>query len=168
MHYEPDNGPRYELLYGPRYRSSYTAMHAGPTTATATPLRWTGRRTTLDTYIWRSRPRAPHLQPGVMTPTSTAGHRTRSAEVCYAQLDWTKLASFRSASRAISSQFGDSQRLSAPNVVGIADCLLTATRGVSRVARLPTPTPASCRRQGCRMRKRAGKWVALKCGIGHL
>ena len=51
LHYEPDYGPSYELHYGPRYRSSYAAMHAGPTTATAPPSRWTGRRTTLDTYI---------------------------------------------------------------------------------------------------------------------
>ncbi len=62
-----------------RPAESYTASHAGPTTETALPRRWTGRRTTLDTYIWRSRPRAPALQ--VMTPTSTAGDRTRSAEV---------------------------------------------------------------------------------------
>ena len=36
----------------------------------------------LDTYIWRSRPRAPGA-PEVMTPTCAAGDRTRSAEVCY-------------------------------------------------------------------------------------
>ena len=49
-HYEPDYGPSYELHYG-RYRSISTAMHAGPTTATAPPRRWTGRRTTLDTCL---------------------------------------------------------------------------------------------------------------------
>ena len=81
-HYEPDYGPSHVLHYGPRYRSSYAAMHAGPTTATAPPRRWTGRRTTLDTYIWRSRPRAPGA-PEVMTPTCAAGDRTRSAEVYY-------------------------------------------------------------------------------------
>ena len=81
-HYEPDYGPSHVLHYGPRYRSSYAAMHAGPTTATAPPRRWTGRRATLDTYIWRSRPRAPGA-PEVMTPTCAAGDRTRSAEVCY-------------------------------------------------------------------------------------
>ena len=81
-HYEQDDWPSYELHYGPRYRSSYAAMHAGPTTATAPPRPWTGRRTTLDTYIWRSRPRAPGA-PEVMTPTCAAGDRTRSAEVCY-------------------------------------------------------------------------------------
>ena len=79
-HYEPDYGLSHGLHYGPRYRSSYAAMHAGPTTATAPPRRWTGRRTTLDTYIWRSRPRAPGA-PDVMTPTCAAGDRTRSAEV---------------------------------------------------------------------------------------
>ena len=51
-------------------------------TATAPPRLWTGRRTTLDTYIWRSRPCAPGA-PEVMTPTCAAGDRTRSAEVCY-------------------------------------------------------------------------------------
>ena len=81
-HYEPDYGPSHELNYGPRYRSSYAAMHAGSTTATAPPSRWIGRRTTLDTYIWRLRPRAPGA-PEVMTPTCAAGDRTRSAEVCY-------------------------------------------------------------------------------------
>jgi hypothetical protein len=40
-------------------------------------------RTTLDTYIWRSRPRAPGVcSREVMTPTA-ARDRTRSAEVCY-------------------------------------------------------------------------------------
>ena len=82
LHYEPDYGPSHELQYGPRYRSSYAAMHAGPRPATAPPRRWTGRRTTLDTYIWRSRPRAPGA-PEVMTPTCAAGDRTRSAEVYY-------------------------------------------------------------------------------------
>ena len=68
--------------YGPTRIHRAAAMHAGPTTATAPPRRWTGRRTTLDTYIWRSRPRAPGA-PEVMTPTCAAGDRTRSAEVCY-------------------------------------------------------------------------------------
>jgi hypothetical protein len=67
---------------GLRAGRSYTASHAGPTTATALPRRWTGGRATLDTYIWRSRPLAPGLQLEVMTPTSTAGDRTRYAEVC--------------------------------------------------------------------------------------
>ena len=35
-HYEPDYGPSHVLHCGPRYRSSYAAMHAGSTTATAT------------------------------------------------------------------------------------------------------------------------------------
>jgi hypothetical protein len=82
-HYEPGYGPCYELHYDPRYMQSYTAMLAGPTTATEPPRRWTCRRTTLDTYIWRLKPRAPGLQLEVMTPTSTAGNRTRSAQVCY-------------------------------------------------------------------------------------
>ena len=81
-HYEPDYGPSHELHYGPRYRSSYAAMQAGPTTATALPRRWTGRRTTLDTYIWRSRPCASGALE-VMAPTCAAGDRTRSAEVLH-------------------------------------------------------------------------------------
>ena len=66
--------------YGPTRIHRAAAMHAGPTTATAPLRRWTGRRTTLDTHIWRSRPRAPGA-PEVMTPTCAAGDRTRSAEV---------------------------------------------------------------------------------------
>ncbi len=34
LHYWPDYGQRYELHYGPRYISSCTAIHYGPTTAT--------------------------------------------------------------------------------------------------------------------------------------
>ncbi len=79
--------------YEPKhYSSSYTANHARPTTATAQPRCWTGRRTTLDTYIWRSRPRAPGLQSEVMTPSAGLLGIERGLLKSATLLDWTMRA----------------------------------------------------------------------------
>jgi hypothetical protein len=71
---------------------SYAALHAGPTTATEPLRRWTCRRTTLDTYIWRLRPSPWCLQPGVMPTTAGLLGIGRGLLKSATPLDWTTRA----------------------------------------------------------------------------
>ena len=123
-HYKPDCGPCYELHYDPRYMPSYTAMLAGPTTATEPPRRWTCRRTTLDTYIWRSRPRPWCLQPGVMTTTAGLLGIGRGLLKSATPLDWT--------TRAALSDYADRRRRSGAGLTRV---------GTGRRRRLLQPDP---------------------------